>query len=81
MKVGAMPRYFLNVRTGSGELIADLEGDELESLEASKAEALAAARDLIGNFRRLDWRGCSFEVTDEQGRAALSVRPNSSRLL
>lgn len=65
-----MRRYFLNVRTGSGELIPDLEGDDLQDVEAARAEALASAADLLAKSRGLDWTACSFEVTDSEGRVA-----------
>ena len=63
-----MPLYFGNTRTGSGELIADSEGEEHEDLEACRQDTLEAAADLLANSRGLDWRGCAFEVSDEEGR-------------
>ena len=63
-----MPLYFVNTRTGSGEVIADPEGEEYENLEECRQETLEAAADLLANSRGLDWRDCAFEVTDEAGR-------------
>lgn len=62
-----MPRYFMNIRTGSGERIEDQEGDDLPDLEASRAEALASAADLMSKSIGLDWRDCAFEITNERG--------------
>lgn len=69
-----MPRYFLNIRTGSGELIPDLEGDDLPDVAASRAEAFAVASELIAKSRDLDWSRCSFEVTNEQGETEYVLR-------
>ena len=66
-----MHRYFANVRTSSGEFIADLEGDEFDGVDQCRADTLTIAADLLANSRGQDWRGCSFEVTDEQGRTVL----------
>ena len=63
-----MARYFLNVRTGSGAFIADPEGDEREDVTAARADALATAADLIAKSVGMDWRACSFEVTNEAGQ-------------
>ena len=62
-----MPRYFLNVRTGSGLLVADPEGDEREDVEAAQADAVATAADLIAKSHGVDWRACAFEVTNGAG--------------
>ena len=74
-----MPRFFSNVRTGSGKLIPDDEGDEFSGLDQCRAETLKAAADLLANSRGLDWRGCSFVVTDEQGGTVLVVPFSSER--
>jgi hypothetical protein len=66
-----MHRYFMNVRSASGELIPDFEGDELPDPEAARSEALATAADLMAHSRGLDWTGCSFEVTDTEGRVVV----------
>ncbi|MDB5511246.1 MAG: hypothetical protein JWR08_729 [Enterovirga sp.] len=68
-----MARYFLNVRTSAGELIRDPEGDEAECPGAAREQAILTAADLIANFRGLDWRGCSFEVTDEAGHLVFTL--------
>lgn len=54
-------------------MIIDPEGDELNGIEASRAEAFATARDLLMKARGLDWRGCSLEVTDAAGKPLFMV--------
>lgn len=73
-----MPRYFFHLRHGPGPdgLAVDPEGDELAGPEAARAHALTVARDLIARVRLdavRDWFACTFEVTDEEGRAVLRV--------
>ena len=62
-----MPRFYTNVRTSSGELVPDLEGDEFGGTDQCRAETLKTAADLLANSRGWDWRRCSLEVTNEQG--------------
>ena len=73
-----MPRYFLNLRygTGSGKLAVDPEGDELADLNAARERALFAARDLIAHTRSYairDWFTCSFEIEDQDAQLLLTV--------
>ena len=46
-KSSRIPRFLLNVRDGN-YLAKDVEGTDFPNLEAARAEALAAARQLIG---------------------------------
>ena len=73
-----LPRYFLHLRYRDGVdgLAVDEEGDELPDLGAVRAHVEATARDLMRKVR-LDairnWRDCTFEVTDEDGRPVLTL--------
>jgi len=70
-------RYFLNMRykTGPNGLAVDEEGDEIADEEALRAYVADTARDLMLKTRstRIDWRTCTFEVTDETGRLVLMM--------
>lgn len=63
-----MSRYFFHIEDGE-EQIKDLEGIELEGLDAVRDEALQSARELMSegilNGRQSDGR--RFVVTDEGG--------------
>jgi hypothetical protein len=63
-----MSRYFFHIEDGE-EQIKDLEGIELEGLDAVRDEALQSARELMSegilNGRQPDGR--RFVVTDEGG--------------
>ncbi|MBX9933929.1 MAG: hypothetical protein K2Y56_20805 [Methylobacterium sp.] len=74
-----MPRYYFNLRhrPGPGGLAVDEEGDELADPEAARAHALLLARDMIARTRTeivRDWMACAFEITDEAGALATTVR-------
>lgn len=73
-----MPRYFFNLRYGPGpdKLAVDPEGEELAGLDAARARALDAARDLIARTRMhsvRDWFVCTFEIEDADCTLLLTV--------
>lgn len=71
-----MPRYFFNLRYGRDKLATDPEGDELSDVEAARARALEAARDLITrttSYSVRDWFTCAFEIVDEAGQPVLTL--------
>jgi uncharacterized protein DUF6894 len=43
-----MPRYYFHVRSAN-DTVLDEEGDDLPDLEAAHRQALASARELLGN--------------------------------
>jgi hypothetical protein len=67
-----MPRYFLHIKNGD-ETLVDEEGGEYDDLEAVRAEARDAARDIMSegvlNGESLDGR--VFLITDEGGGTVL----------
>jgi hypothetical protein len=69
-----MPQFFLNVRDGD-YLTRDVEGIEVANLEVARAEALAAARDVLGDEvkygRVQDNR--QYEITDEAGQVLATI--------
>jgi hypothetical protein len=69
-----MPLLFLNVRDGDF-LVKDPEGTEFADLEAARAEALAAARDMLGDKIKSDRVQDSrqYEITDDTGRVLATV--------
>jgi hypothetical protein len=64
-----MPRYFFHVREGS-DLFRDIEGQELPNADAARHEAVAAAREILGekllHGGSLNHR--AIEIADETGR-------------
>lgn len=73
-----MPRYFFHLRYGLGpdKLAIDPEGDDLPDVEAARAHALDAARDLSARTRSdgvRDWFACTYEIADEAGQPVLTV--------
>lgn len=73
-----MPRYFFNLRygTGTGKLAVDPEGDDLADVDAARQHALQEARGLIAGppaFAVRDWFVCSFEIEDENDQPVLTV--------
>ena len=72
-----MARYFLHVRykTGPDGLAVDEEGDEVADEEALRAYVADTARDLMLKSRitGIDWRTCTFEVTDEADQLVLTM--------
>lgn len=73
-----MARYFFHVRykPGPGGISEDLEGDDLPNIASARDHALMVARDLIDRTRISavrSWFDCSFEITDGQGRAIMTV--------
>ena len=75
---GDVPRYFLHLRYRDGPtgLAVDEEGDEVPEPSALREHVAATARDLMQKARLhtiSDWRGCTFEVTDETGQLVLTL--------
>jgi len=56
-------------------LALDEEGDEVTDEGALRAHVAETARDLMLRSRitGIDWRTCTFEVTDEDGRLVLKM--------
>jgi len=73
-----MPRYFFNVRDRDGDVSPDTEGQDLPDLEAAKAEAISANREMLGerllHGGHLDHR--QIEITDEQGIILAKIDAN-----
>lgn len=69
-----MPTFFFHVRDGD-RLIEDPEGVDLPDLDAARAEAATAARQLRGDalLRGGAVAGRSFEITDKAGRVLATV--------
>jgi hypothetical protein len=69
-----MPLFFLNVRDGAS-LIRDPEGSEFADLETARAEALAAARDVLGDELKNDQvqDNRQYEITDEAGQVLATI--------
>ena len=73
-----MPRYFFNLRYGSGadKVALDPEGDDLVDAPAAHRHALQEARGLIAGPPSLvvrDWFACAFEIEDENARRVRTV--------
>jgi hypothetical protein len=73
-----MPRFFFHVRNGDGEISRDFEGQELADLEAARAEAISANREMLGE--RLLHGGSlnhrQIEIADQEGTVLASVNAN-----
>ena len=69
-----MPNFFLNVRDGD-HLTRDVEGTEFADLAAARAEALTAARDVLGDEIKNDQvqDNRQYEITDEAGQVLATV--------
>lgn len=69
-----MPRFFLNTRDGDF-LMKDPEGTDFDGLDAARAEALAAARDFLGDSIKNDQvqDAREYEITDEAGQIMATV--------
>ncbi len=69
-----MPLFFFNIRTKT-DLIKDLEGQEFASLDTARAEAILAAREIMGGRVKAgeDPDGSQFEITDCDQRVVLVV--------
>ena len=69
-----MPLFFLHRRRNSA-LIEDPDGSHLPSIEAARAEALVAARDLwaIAMQKGEDLTDDQFVITDERGDHVLII--------
>ena len=69
-----MPRYYFNVRDGE-TLSEDVDGIELQDLEAARREAIVAARDIMIDQLRGGEQvdGQIFEIEDEEGEVLLVI--------
>jgi hypothetical protein len=62
-------------KDGVEGLAVDDEGDDLPDAGALRAHVVDTARHLMSHSRisGIDWRDCTFEVTDEAGARVLTV--------
>jgi uncharacterized protein DUF6894 len=69
-----MPRFFLHLRDG-GQLLEDPEGSELPGLDAARADALAAAREIAAERLKAGAPPIAgeFEIRDGAGRLLATV--------
>jgi hypothetical protein len=68
-----MPRFYFHV--DDGHLIPDRDGFVLPDLQAARAEAIAAAGEMIRDLRgKLSAPGWRMDVTDDAGRPVLTLR-------
>lgn len=69
-----MPRFFFNVRVGDF-LGKDPEGIVFADLDTARAEALTAARDMLGEAIKNDQveDPRQYEITDEAGQVMATV--------
>lgn len=72
-----MPQFYFHVRHADGEISQDTEGQDLPDLEAARAEAINAHREMLGerllhggslNHRRM-------EIADESGTLVAVIEP------
>lgn len=70
-----MPRFFFNIHDGD-QILGDLEGTELATLDAARHEALVDARWILAEELRADGVTLErqFEITDEAGQILATVR-------
>lgn len=70
-----MPKLFLHIHDG-GEFIEDLEGMTYPDVEAARAEAVDAAREMLAEKVRqgIEIDGQWIDICDEEGRSLASVR-------
>ena len=73
-----MPKFFFHVRDSDGEISRDCEGQELPDLEAARAEAINANREMLGE--RLLHGGSlnhrQIEIADEDDAVLATVDAN-----
>jgi hypothetical protein len=69
-----MARYYFHLERG-GQLIEDLEGEDLPDLDSAREKALIAARDLLAETIRsgTDVPADVIVIQDEEGRQRLFV--------
>jgi len=70
-----MPRFFIHSRSG-GEIVRDVEGQELPGLEAAQATATAAVRELLADEIK-HATGLPLEsviIADESGKELMTIR-------
>jgi len=65
-----LPRYYLHIRGPDGTAASDEEGTDLADLDAARADAVKAARELFAAAIKLarDPMLKSIAITDETGR-------------
>lgn len=71
-RLGAMARYYLNLRNGGG-YVEDLEGQELPDLAAARLQAIEGIRSVLSEEARrgeIDLCG-SIEIADGEGNILL----------
>jgi hypothetical protein len=70
-----MPRYYFHVRDSDGDISRDMEGQELDHLEAARAEAISANREILGekllHGGAIDGR--RIEITDDKNTVLATV--------
>lgn len=73
-----MPRYFFHVRDADDDISRDTEGQELPDLEAARAEAFSANREMLGerllHGGQLDHR--QIEIADARGNILAKMDAN-----
>ena len=69
-----MPRFHFHVRD-SDSLLEDLEGADFPGLDAARAGAVAASREILAERIKagLPLGGLQFEIHDEAGRLVATV--------
>jgi hypothetical protein len=70
-----MPTFYFHIQKPNEPLLKDDEGIDLDSRDAVREEALAAARSLIAEAAKegRDAKGNAFVVTDHQGQEVMTV--------
>ena len=70
-----MPRFFIHARCG-GEIVRDVEGQDLPGLEAAQAAATATVRELLADEIKHS-KGLPLEaviIADENGKELMTIR-------
>jgi hypothetical protein len=69
-----MNKFYFHIRNGD-RFAQDIEGVELNDIDAVHEEATVAAREMIAELVRQGGRidGHSIEVTDDSGRVVLTI--------
>jgi hypothetical protein len=70
-----MTRFFIHARCG-GEIVRDLEGQDLPGLEAAQAAATATVRELLADEIKHS-KGLPLEaviIADENGKELMTIR-------
>lgn len=72
-----MPRYFLNLRDGSG-LYPDPDGDDFESVDDVRNDVMISVKQIVANAlvsgsTLMEALDRSFEVVDEAGEIVMTI--------